>query len=78
MMWGGGHMDGWGAWLLMAVFMVLVWGSIIAFGIWLARSMGGHAQAAPGSAALDIARDRYARGEISDEEFERIKRGLSH
>jgi uncharacterized membrane protein len=29
-----------------------------------------------GSNALDIARDRYARGEISKEEFEQIKRDI--
>ena len=30
-----------------------------------------------GNDPLDIARERYARGEITEEEFKRIKKGLS-
>lgn len=77
--WDGNHMDGWGwgGWLLMSIFMVVFWGTIVALGIWLVRSMSPHSHPEAGSAALDIARDRYARGEISDEEFQRIKAGLS-
>jgi len=80
--WDGNHMDGWGwgGWLLMSILMVLFWGTVVAVGILLFRSTGhSHGPQYPeaGSSALNIARDRYARGEISEEEFERIKAGLS-
>jgi putative membrane protein len=81
--WGGDHMDGWGwgGWLAMSLGMVLFWGTIALLGFWAFRSGAGHSHQvvtgpAPAS-ALDIARERYARGEISDEEFQRIRRGLS-
>lgn len=80
-MWDGDHMDGWGwgGWLTMSVFMVLFWGGVIVLGVWLIRSLANpsHVHDGPAS-AIDIARERYARGEISDEEYERIRRGLSH
>jgi putative membrane protein len=79
MAWRGDRMDGWGwgGWLLMSIAMVLFWGTVVALGIWFVRSISPHSHHEPGSSALDIARDRYARGEISDEEFQRIKAGLS-
>ncbi len=42
--WGGGHVGGWGwgAWLLMSIFMVLFWGTVVAVGIWFVRAMPGH------------------------------------
>ena len=40
--------------------------------------MAGQSQALPRSAdPLDIAKERYARGEISKEEFEQMKKDLS-
>jgi len=78
MAWRGDRMDGWGwgGWLFMSIVMVLFWGTAVALGIWFVRSMPSHSHP-DSSSALDIARDRYARGEISDEEFQRIKAGLS-
>ena len=68
----------WGAWgALMMLGMLMFWGLVIAgfvFGIrWLVRQ-GGRSRP---DAALDILRQRYARGEISKEEFEAKKRDLS-
>ncbi len=79
--WGWGmHPMGWmwGAWGVgMMLMTVLFWGLIIAgvvLGIrWLARS-GGDSRA---DTALDILRQRYARGEINKEEFDAKKRDLS-
>ncbi len=76
-MWDGRHMDderGWGAWLVMMLFMFLFWALVAGGTVWLLRSTRGHGSES--SSAMDIARERYARGELTDEEFERIKRGL--
>ena len=68
----------WGVWgVFMMLAMLLFWGLVIA-GIvlvirWLARQGGG----AGSDAALEILRQRYARGEINKEEFEAKKRDLS-
>ena len=72
MMWGM-----WGAWGIgMMLRMLVFWGVVIAgivLGIrWLA-SQGG---AARRDSALDILRQRYARGEIDREEFLARKRDL--
>ena len=75
---GDDHMmDGWGAgwWIVMPVMMVIFWGGIIAVAIWavgqFTRARGE--QKSP----LDIAKERLARGDISHEEFERLRRSLS-
>lgn len=73
-----GHMWGWGVgwwWLLMPIGMIIFWGGIIALIIWAIRQSsegrGG------GGNAVEIARGRYARGEISREEFDQIRRDLA-
>lgn len=77
-MWDGDHGGaGWGAWFIMGIFMVMFWVAIIALAVWFIRSPGSHAHTTTAPNPLEIARERYARGEISDEEFERIKRGLA-
>ncbi len=75
---GDGHMWGWDVgwwWLLMPMGMIIFWGSIIALIIWAIRQSsegrGG------GGNAVEIARGRYARGEISREEFDQIRRDLA-
>ncbi|MEP7216897.1 MAG: SHOCT domain-containing protein [Anaerolineaceae bacterium] len=78
--WGrDGHMGagGWvGMWFMMAIF----WIAVILLAVWAIRSWGGQRSGLAGSSthpsALDVARERYAKGEITDEEFERIKAGL--
>jgi len=72
---------GWGGWLAMSLMMVLFWGTVLVAGIWALRGGAGHyhydrPEHRPDT-ALGIARERFARGEINEEEFERIKRGLS-
>lgn len=68
----------WGAWgvvmmLGMFLFWALVVGAIVLGIRWLVRQGRGPAP----DAALDILRQRYARGEIGREEFEAKKRDLS-
>lgn len=79
-MWCWADNAGW--WMpLGLILMVLFWGAIIALGVWLisrlVRSSTSGTSTAGGNGAGAIARERYARGEISTEEFERIKRDLS-
>ena len=82
-MWHTG--DGMGWWMLWGgLMMILFWGAIIALVIWAAQSLsqrdGG--QTHPGGATppartpLDIAKERYARGEITREQFEEVRRTL--
>jgi len=80
------HMgDGMGWWMLWGgLMMVLFWGSIIALIVWgvqaATRRDTGQTQppqsGAPRSTPLEIAAGRYARGDISREEFEQIKKDL--
>jgi putative membrane protein len=68
----------WGAWgIMMMLFMLVFWGLVITglvLGIrWLARQGYGSRSS---DAALDILRQRYARGEIDREEFLAKKRDL--
>ena len=64
--------SGW--WIVMAVMMVLFWGAVIAVVVWWIRQSTGD-QRRPQS-ALDVARERLARGEITKEEFDRIRGDL--
>ena len=64
-------MNGW--WMVWGTVMMLVfWGGIIALGVWAGRSL----LPGRGGSPLDIARERYARGEIGQEEFEEIRQAL--
>ena len=73
MWWNGGWM--WFGGILMIIF----WAAIILLVIWLVRRFSSQGQGGMphGSDALSIAKERYARGEISHEEFEKIKKNLS-
>jgi putative membrane protein len=73
-MWG--EHEGMGWWMLIgSVWFVLFWVVII----WvLARVLGWRNGAREhDESAIEIARRRYARGEISRDEFEQIRRDLS-
>ena len=77
-----GH-DGWGmmgpfGWIGSLLLLVLI---VLAIAwLWRALDLGRGFQQGSGSStdrAIEIARERYARGEIDSEEFERIKRELA-
>lgn len=61
--------------LAQVLFWVLVIVAVVLLVLWLARRTGtlGPARESP----LDILKARFARGEISDEQFEEMKRILS-
>jgi putative membrane protein len=74
-MWG--MHDGMGWWMLFgSITFVLFWGGLIAFAFWFA-DRHGRGQFPDRSQPLDIAKSRYARGDITREEFEQIRRDLS-
>lgn len=70
MMWG--YSDGW-SWIWMASMMVLFWGGVIALAVVVIRAITPHRG---GDQALDVLRRRLAAGEISHEEFEKIRKSL--
>lgn len=71
--WGVGSMMGWfGGGLMMVVFWVLLIGAIV----WVVREVSGR-NSTLHSRALDILKERYAKGDISKEEFESKKKDLT-
>lgn len=74
--------EGMGWWMIFGgIWMLVFWGVIIALIIWGIRKLMERSnfedRATGKSGPLDIAKERYARGEISKEEFEQIKKDLS-
>ena len=74
----------WGMWsvwgLMMMLLMLVFWGLVIAglaVGLRWLVSRARDPRRDRADAALDILRERYARGEISREEFEAKKRDLA-
>jgi len=81
-MWGDmGNMTGWGgAWGFFGALHMLLWWVLIILGIvvlvkWL---VGARRDArTPSDRALEILRERYARGEIDKDEFDKRKNDLA-
>lgn len=69
--------DGMGWWMIFGgLLMLIFWGGLIALIVWGITRLSRRNDSAPKSGPLDIAKERYAKGEISREEFEQIKKGL--
>ena len=86
-MWGYGYgpgmMGDWGygafGWIHMIIWLVILI-AIIAGIVWLVRSLaapGGHYLPPPRSSGLDVLEERYARGEISRDEYLQKKRDIT-
>jgi putative membrane protein len=76
MMWYGGDW-GWGGWVLMTVAMIVFWALLITAVVLLvryvaspSRGIGANQGVAQGGAE-DVLAQRYARGEIDDDEYRR-------
>lgn len=76
------HMFGWGGWLAGLLMMLIFWGGLIVLVVLVLRAFSSSRSSQPtnqmgtGETALDILKKRYARGDISKEEFEAIRRDL--
>lgn len=64
-------------WITGGVSMMFLWWVLIVVGIvflvkWITQTSRNH----PDKSALDILKERYAQGKISEEEFERKKKAI--
>jgi len=79
--WGWGMHPMWwmgGAWGVGMMFMMLVFWTLIIVGLVLGvRWLLSQGKDSRGDSALEILRQRYARGEINKEEFDAKKKDLS-
>ncbi len=67
---------GWFGGIFMIVFWALVIVGVVLLVRWLLAASGRGASRAADEAPLEILKKRYARGEINQEEFERMKKDL--
>ena len=63
-------------WIFMIVWWALIIGGIVAIVRWIAAANGGEHRHREKS-ALDILKERYAKGEIDRKEFEEKKKDLA-
>ena len=79
--WNHGHMWDWGFGMLWGPFGMLVWlGILVLLIVLLARWLGGNSSSKnleAGEEPLQILKKRYARGEISKEEYQEMRKTLS-
>ena len=70
---------GWGQWLAMGATMLVFWGSVIALIVWAVRRprSGGRLAGGRGPDPDEVLAARFARGDISEDEFRRHQ-GLLH
>jgi putative membrane protein len=76
-MWRVGHIGGFGfEWIFMIIFWILIIWAILA----IFRSMGRHGEhwhmREKEDSAMEILRQRYAKGEINKEEFQQRQKDL--
>ena len=74
-MWCLGEGIGWWPWIG-GVWMFLFLAVIIGLIVWGITRLIGQDTIKTKNSALDLVKERYARGEISKEEFEQIKKDL--
>ncbi|MBN2464686.1 SHOCT domain-containing protein [candidate division WOR-3 bacterium] len=82
-MWHHGWTAGFGGIGMMGfglIFWLLLIGGIVVLVVWAVRTSSGRGAGVSGHEpdALEIARRRYARGDISKEQFEQLKQDLRH
>ncbi len=76
----GGYGYGMGGefgWVFMVLWWILIVVGIVALVKWAMSSSATRGRGEAGSRSLDILKERYARGEIDDQEFQKRKRDLA-
>lgn len=67
-------------WMFGGAWMIIVWVVIVGLIIWgviaLVKHTGSGSSSGSNRKPMDIAEERYAKGEITKEEFEQIKKDL--
>ena len=66
---------GFGGWW-MGLAMILFWVAVVAVIVWVVRTANEREEPPRRSNALDVLDERYARGEIDDDEYERRREML--
>lgn len=70
--------EGTGWWMVFGgVWMVVLWGVLITLIVWGIKKLTERGDSTLKHKPLDITKERYARGEISREEFDQLKKDLS-
>ena len=78
MMDGFGMTGGFGfGWIFMILWWVFIIVGIAALVKWMLTSSGAVRRTGSDSKALDILKERYARGEIDEQDFQKRKRDLA-
>lgn len=79
-MMGYGAGMGFGGWLMMGFTFLVFWGAVIALVVWLVRSTSTSGTR-PSAPADEVLAERFARGEIDEEEYRRrrdVLHGATH
>ncbi len=70
--------EGMGWWMAFGgVWMVVFWVGLIALIIWGVNRLTRRDDSSRKQSPLDLTKERYAKGEITREEFEKIKKDLT-
>ena len=71
------YADGMGWWMLFGgAWMFVFWGGLIALIVWGITKLSGRGSQSTRRSPLEVAKDRYARGEITKTDFEQIKKDI--
>jgi putative membrane protein len=75
-MMGYGAGMGFGGWLMMGFTFLVFWGAVVVFVVWLVRSNRGDTSlrgTGPAGHAEEVLAERFARGEIDEQEYQRLR-----
>jgi len=76
-MWWHHDWTGWN-WFFMVLSMAAFWALVIAVAVWVVHAARGSSESMPGHpSARETLDDRFARGEITEEEYRRFRDALS-